>query len=789
MANVDEQLFPTLDSALLPPTQLVEEQALTSDTEFSIEPINECLPPRPTAASKPLPPSTVDYLNDWLTRHSSNPYPTRTQKDALMTATGLDNEKLSKWFKRARARRGLIDRTLRNKGKPLPDSAIQHLQNWFVQHSDHPYPSQQDKQTMAELTGLTVTQIVYWFENTRQKRKKAQGNESTIRLPPAAIQCLEKWMQHHSHNPYPNNDQKTQLLEQTGLNRQQLGSWLERARARQRNSSGTNIHTRCNGFTKKNKLGNDEQVAVDKKRGSLEGCTRGPAKRRKNIDDELESTQVKNQNQWTTVPHGTIVDNNEDQKEEDKKEVSVGKNHKSPEGWIERPAITNKDTDDTPKSTQANLHLKVEEQKKDTNEHINHGEKFRYNGDYLMNWIAEHSSNPYPTRDEKEQLMALTGLSATQLNNWLYHTRKKLGIVADEYKAERLPQSSVDCLRNWFQEHSSFPYPTEEEREELLAATGLSRVQLSKWLGSARAKRKEANGDKTTSTIKARPPQDQQTLQSKFPPSAVDYLKNWLDEHSSYPYPTRVERETILADTGLNRNQLVAWFKRERVKHGICAIEKKPENFPPSAKCYLKDWFAKHASYPYPTDEEKVAIKEATGLNATQVASWFVKERMRHKQLTGKRIRSKRMLPRSSMKYIEQWVVEHSSNPYTTKEEKKAIMAATGLSAELFTKGLSYARRKLTQAAGKKSSRKIATDYLKNWLDEHSNLFPTNEEKKSLAISTGMSETQVANWFQNTRAKQKVTLNTLKEEKVAGAFPTKEETKAKKEISEKQASA
>ncbi|KAL7484534.1 hypothetical protein ACHAW6_010170 [Cyclotella cf. meneghiniana] len=159
MAKVNEQLFPTLDSILLP-TQLVKEQALMTETELSIAPINEWLPPRPTAASKPLPPLTMDYLNDWPTEHTSNPYPTRTQKDALMKATGIGHEKLSKWFKQARARWGLIKQTLCNKGKPLPDSALQHLQNWFVQHSDHPDPYQQDKQTMAECTGLIVMQIV-----------------------------------------------------------------------------------------------------------------------------------------------------------------------------------------------------------------------------------------------------------------------------------------------------------------------------------------------------------------------------------------------------------------------------------------------------------------------------------------------------------------------------------------------------------------------------------------------------------------------------------------------------
>ena len=163
------------------------------------------------------------------------------------------------------------------------------------------------------------------------------------------------------------------------------------------------------------------------------------------MDDKHKSTQAKNQTQWTTVPHGTIVDNSKEQEEEEKTFMSVRRSHESPGGWIEKPAVRNEDTDDTLESTQANLHLKVEEQKEDINEHHNFGEKFQYNGNYLMNWIAKCSPNPYPKKDEKEQLMAVTGLSVTHLNNWLYHTRKKLGIVDDEYKAERLLQSSV-CL-------------------------------------------------------------------------------------------------------------------------------------------------------------------------------------------------------------------------------------------------------------------------------------------------------------------------------------------------------
>jgi Homeobox KN domain len=36
----------------------------------------------------------------------------------------------------------------------------------------------------------------------------------------------------------------------------------------------------------------------------------------------------------------------------------------------------------------------------------------------LATWYQEHEENPYPTQEEKNRLMALTGLSQYQLNNW-----------------------------------------------------------------------------------------------------------------------------------------------------------------------------------------------------------------------------------------------------------------------------------------------------------------------------------------------------------------------------------
>lgn len=46
--------------------------------------------------------------------------------------------------------------------------------------------------------------------------------------------------------------------------------------------------------------------------------------------------------------------------------------------------------------------------------------------DLLKSWLLDHSSHPYPTEDEKRRLCSVTGLSISQVSNWFINARRRI---------------------------------------------------------------------------------------------------------------------------------------------------------------------------------------------------------------------------------------------------------------------------------------------------------------------------------------------------------------------------
>ncbi|KAB8291539.1 hypothetical protein EYC80_006340 [Monilinia laxa] len=60
----------------------------------------------------------------------------------------------------------------------LPKPTTDILTGWFVNHLDHPYPNEEEKQLLMRQTGLQLNQISNWFINARRRKLPALQNSA-----------------------------------------------------------------------------------------------------------------------------------------------------------------------------------------------------------------------------------------------------------------------------------------------------------------------------------------------------------------------------------------------------------------------------------------------------------------------------------------------------------------------------------------------------------------------------------------------------------------------------------
>ena len=62
-----------------------------------------------------------------------------------------------------------LKRAARKKQYVLPLEATDQLKRWVILHYRCPYPSERDKDELANATGLSVVQISNWMSNARRR--------------------------------------------------------------------------------------------------------------------------------------------------------------------------------------------------------------------------------------------------------------------------------------------------------------------------------------------------------------------------------------------------------------------------------------------------------------------------------------------------------------------------------------------------------------------------------------------------------------------------------------------
>ena len=194
---------------------------------------------------RPYTKEVTDKLKKWLLEHSTNPYPTEVENIQLANDTGLSNVQVNCWFKNARRNEKKI-----NTGQPnLPARAKNVLETWMLDNQHNPFPTEDQKMLFVEDTGMSLAQINDWFTNSRRARrqkglKTAQKSSSKVSydqpntrvfLPKVGsngkkTDKLKAWWSQNFIHPYPSEDEKIQLAQDTGLTLQQVNSWFKNAR-------------------------------------------------------------------------------------------------------------------------------------------------------------------------------------------------------------------------------------------------------------------------------------------------------------------------------------------------------------------------------------------------------------------------------------------------------------------------------------------------------------------------------------------------------------------------------
>lgn len=58
--------------------------------------------------------------------------------------------------------------------------------------------------------------------------------------------------------------------------------------------------------------------------------------------------------------------------------------------------------------------------------------------------------------------------------------------------------------------------------------------------------------------------------------------------------------------------------------------KRKKGKLPKEARQQLVDWWTRHYKWPYPSESQKLALAESTGLDQKQINNWFINQRKRH---------------------------------------------------------------------------------------------------------------------------------------------------------------
>ncbi|EKG15704.1 Homeobox [Macrophomina phaseolina MS6] len=77
------------------------------------------------------------------------------------------------------------DRAARRSGIRFSRASVKILTDWIVSHSEHPYPTEEEKAELRQRTGLSESQVNNWLANARRRKKHKPKRPSSPSMQPS----------------------------------------------------------------------------------------------------------------------------------------------------------------------------------------------------------------------------------------------------------------------------------------------------------------------------------------------------------------------------------------------------------------------------------------------------------------------------------------------------------------------------------------------------------------------------------------------------------------------------
>lgn len=378
----------------------------------------------------------VDYLNAWMVQHNDNPYPTPSEKVKITADTGLTKRQIGDWMARSRKKLKAKSSQPANDIEP----AVTPSNDVTIVDSDHgnllnvvnllPVLRNQSAMPMQDIPGDSKDVIPDGNTNTVDKTYKSSDGvsyrspvltESGNLSQPTSLKELEvfmkTWLTGPEGNLFPTLAQKERIIQATGIDKKRLEGWFFRARKKIKKQESmnviakpeTNLAAESSALGPENKLLNENRPA-----GPLtcvsrsDASTSGQASKKKSISrKDVESAN--NRTPVNAMSLSSLSSSTEPLKSQMNDPLTYA-------------CVSNHDV-----SKESSLQSKglTQEAK-----------------NYLSRWLSEHSGNPYPTREEKDAMMTLLGISSErQLEGWFCRVRKQK--KKNSNSTDQDPQSQV----------------------------------------------------------------------------------------------------------------------------------------------------------------------------------------------------------------------------------------------------------------------------------------------------------------------------------------------------------